>query len=75
MGLKDHEIRELTNDVRDDMTCKMFHVKFPQCLREIISKAINDSLAKMDARTDRDGNWSDSLINESSDYYSIDVGN
>ncbi len=52
MGLKDHEIAKLTNDIRDDLKLKMFNLRFPGALREIISESINNSLSRMNARSD-----------------------
>ena len=51
-GLKDHQIAKLTNDIRDDLKTKLFHLKFPDCFRSIISESINKSLSEMNAKID-----------------------
>ncbi len=52
MGLKDHQIAKLTNDIRDILLIKMSHIRFPDSLREIISSEVNNSLEGMNARID-----------------------
>ena len=50
-GLKDHEVQELINAVRDSVAAKLPNC--PQCLREIISGAIVPYLESKDLRIDK----------------------
>lgn len=55
-GLKDHEIRELTNTVtkglKERLVWTVRYSRPPQCLREVVSSLINEELAKQGNRVD-----------------------
>jgi hypothetical protein len=52
-GLKDHEIAELTNKIRDDLVTKLIGYSLPQCLRTIISQAVVSYLEEKNLRIDK----------------------
>ncbi len=51
-GLKDHEIQELINAVRDATKPMIPH----QCLREVIARAVTTYLESKDLRIDKQPN-------------------
>lgn len=52
-GLKDNEIAQLVNKVRDDLVRKLVEYKLPQCLRTIISEAVVSYLEEKNLRIDK----------------------
>ena len=51
-GLKDHQIAQLVNAIRDGLWADLGGVKFPECLRQIISRAVVTYLESQGLRRD-----------------------
>jgi hypothetical protein len=51
-GLKDHEVRQLVNDIKNGLIYSFPGITFPESLRVVVSRLVIDSLNNMNRRKD-----------------------